>query len=93
MNEVLPRVEQLEAKDFAVTRQLFEKAGALGLTAVDVPEEYGGLEMDKATAAIITEQMSKNGSFSTAFSAHTGHRDAAAGLVWDASAEGEVPAA
>ena len=71
MNEVLPRVEQLEAKDFAVTRQLFEKAGALGLTAVDVPEEYGGLEMDKATAAIITEQMSKNGSFSTAFSAHT----------------------
>jgi alkylation response protein AidB-like acyl-CoA dehydrogenase len=71
-NEVLPRIPAIEAKDFAVTRSLIEEAAELGLTAVDIPEEYGGLEMDKATSAIIVEQMATNGSFGTAFSAHTG---------------------
>ena len=71
-NEVLPQVPAIEAKDFAVIRRLIRQAADLGLTAVDIPEEYGGLEMDKATSAIIAEKMSVNGSFSTAFSAHTG---------------------
>jgi alkylation response protein AidB-like acyl-CoA dehydrogenase len=70
--EVIPQVAAIEAKDFSVTRRLIKQAAELGLTAVDIPEEYGGLEMDKATAAIIAEKMSVNGSFSTAFSAHTG---------------------
>jgi alkylation response protein AidB-like acyl-CoA dehydrogenase len=55
-----------------VTRRLIKEAAELGLTAADIPEEYGGLEMDKATSAIITENISKQGSFSVAFSAHTG---------------------
>jgi len=71
-NEVLPQVPAIEAKDFTVIRRLIRQAADLGLTAVDIPEEYGGLEMDKATSAIIAEKMSVNGSFSTAFSAHTG---------------------
>ena len=40
--------------------------------AVDIPEEYGGLEMDKVTSAIVAESMSQLGSFSVAFSAHAG---------------------
>lgn len=71
-NEVMPQIVAIEAKDFSVTRKLMKHAAELGLTAIDIPEEYGGLEMDKATSAIVAEQMSKNGSFSTAFSAHTG---------------------
>ena len=71
-NEVLPQLPAIEAKDFAVTRRLIKEAAELGLTSVDIPEEYGGLEMDKATSAIIVEQMANNGSFGTAFSAHTG---------------------
>jgi alkylation response protein AidB-like acyl-CoA dehydrogenase len=72
MNEVLPQVPGIEAKDFSITRKLIKQAAELGLTAVDIPEEYGGLELGKVTAAIIAENMSVNGSFSTAFSAHTG---------------------
>ncbi len=72
MKEVLPRVAEIEAKDYALIRKLIKAAADLGLTAVDIPEEYGGLEMDKATSAMIAEQMSKNGSFSTTVSAHTG---------------------
>jgi butyryl-CoA dehydrogenase len=72
VNEILPRSDAIEAKDFAVTRGLIAKAGELGLTAADIPEEYGGLEMDKATSGIIAESISKQGSFAVAFSAHTG---------------------
>ena len=55
-----------------MTRGLLRKAGELGLMAVDVPEAYGGLEMDKVTSAIIAESMSQLASFSVAFSAHVG---------------------
>ncbi len=71
-NEIVPHSDAIEAKDFAVTRRLIAEAAELGLTAADIPEEYGGLEMDKATSAIIAENISKQGSFSVAFSAHTG---------------------
>src|ERR1700731_4251654 len=72
INEIMPVSDQIEAKDFSVTRRLLKEAADLGLTAVDIPEEYGGLEMDKASSAIVAENISKQASFSVAFSAHTG---------------------
>jgi butyryl-CoA dehydrogenase len=39
---------------------------------VDVPEEYGGLELDKVTSALITDRISVSGSFSVTYSAHVG---------------------
>ena len=72
MNEVVPVSDQIEVKDFAVTRRLIKEASELGLTSVDIPEEYGGLEMDKVTSAIIADNIAKQGSFSVAFSAHVG---------------------
>ncbi len=71
-NEVLPQSDAIEHKDFAITRRLLKEASDLGLTSADIPEEYGGLEMDKSTSAIIAENISRQGSFSVAFSAHTG---------------------
>ena len=71
-NEVMPAAAEIEAKNFAVTRSLLRKAGELGLMAVDVPEAYGGLELDKVTSAIVAESMSQLASFSVAFSGHVG---------------------
>src|ERR1700688_1000984 len=71
-NEIVPVSDAIEAKDFAVTRRLIREASELGLTSVDIPEEYGGLEMDKVTSAIIADNIAKQGSFSVAFSAHVG---------------------
>jgi alkylation response protein AidB-like acyl-CoA dehydrogenase len=71
-NEVMPAADEIEAKHFDVTRGLLKKAGDLGLMAVDVPEAYGGLAMDKVTSAIIADRMSMLASFSVAFSAHVG---------------------
>lgn len=72
LNEVVPVAEQIEAKDFNLTRGLMRKAGELGLLAADIPEAYGGLGLDKVTSALIAEAMSKLGSFSVTFSAHCG---------------------
>jgi hypothetical protein len=71
-NEILPANDAIEAKDFAVTRRLLREASELGLTSVDIPEEYGGLEMDKVTSAIVAENIAQQGSFSVIFSAHVG---------------------
>ncbi len=72
LNEVVPAAAEIEAKNFEVTLGLLRRAGELGLMAVDVPEAYGGLEMDKVTSALVTESMSRLASFAVAFAAHTG---------------------
>ena len=69
---ILPRVAEIEAKNFAVTRELLLEAGKLGLMSVDVPEEYGGLAMDKVTSALVSDRIAVSASFSVSFSAHTG---------------------
>jgi butyryl-CoA dehydrogenase len=72
VNEVLPAADQIEAKNFAVATALLRKSGELGLMAVDIPEEYGGLAMDKVTSAIVADYLSQLASFTVAFSAHVG---------------------
>jgi alkylation response protein AidB-like acyl-CoA dehydrogenase len=69
--EIVPNIEKMEHKDFAVIRELLRKAGELGLSGVDVPEQYGGMEMDKVTSSIIADRIAKYGGFSTTWGAHT----------------------
>ena len=69
--EIVPAIEKMESKDFSVHRALLKKAGDLGLSGVDIPEQYGGMEMDKVTSAIIADRIAKYGSFSTTWGAHT----------------------
>jgi butyryl-CoA dehydrogenase len=71
-NEIMPVVGKLEQKDFALCRELIKKASDLGLTSVDVPEEYGGSDMDKVSSAIIADRTSKSASFSVTWGAHAG---------------------
>lgn len=71
-NEIVPNIEKMEHKDFSVTRGLLKKAGELGLSAVEIPEAYGGLEMDKVTAAVIADHIAKYAGFATTWGGHTG---------------------
>src|SRR6202166_3111152 len=72
VNEILPQSEKIEHKDYAISRDLLKKAGDLGLSGVEVPEAYGGLDMDKVTAAIIADHMAKYAGFATTWGAHSG---------------------
>ncbi|HEV2988800.1 MAG TPA: acyl-CoA dehydrogenase family protein [Candidatus Angelobacter sp.] len=71
-NEIVPNLEKIEHKDFSVTRELLRKACEIGIANVDIPEQYGGSEMDKIASSIITEHLSVSGSFSVSFGGHTG---------------------
>jgi alkylation response protein AidB-like acyl-CoA dehydrogenase len=72
VNEILPNVERIEHKEFQVTRDLLKKAGELGLSGVEIPEAYGGLEMDKVTAAVIADHIAKYAGFATTWGGHSG---------------------
>src|SRR5271169_6888296 len=72
INEILPNVEKMEHKDFSISRGLLKKAGELGLSGAEIPEAYGGLELDKVTAAIIADHMAKYAGFATTWGAHSG---------------------
>jgi len=71
-NEILPNIEKMEEKDWSVERDLLKKAGELGLSSAEIPEAYGGLEMDKVTAAVIADRIAKYAGFATTWGGHTG---------------------
>lgn len=71
-NDVFPVVPNLENHEFEHSVKLLKKAGELGLLAIDVPEEYDGLGLDKITSALVTEKMAVVGGFSITHGAHVG---------------------
>jgi alkylation response protein AidB-like acyl-CoA dehydrogenase len=68
--EVLPKLDQLEQKDWALARELVKRGGELGLLGVDVPEAYGGVGLDKVTSLVVSEKMARSASFGATFGAH-----------------------
>ena len=71
-NEVFPANPRLEQKDWGCARELLVKCAELGLLGTDVPEEYGGLAMDKVSSLIVGEAVGRLASFATIFGAQTG---------------------
>ncbi len=71
-NDILPHAEEIEHQDFTKVVEGMRKCGELGLLMIDAPEQYGGLELDKATSMLVGEKIGPSGSFSVAFAAHTG---------------------
>ena len=68
-NEVLPNLDRLEAKDWVLARQLLGRAAGLDLIGVDVPETYGGVQMDKTATIVLNERMAASASFAATFGA------------------------
>ena len=70
-NEVLPNLEKLEAKDWQLARTLIRRCGELGLLGTTVPEQYGGLDLDKVSSLIVAEHIARSASFATTYGGHT----------------------
>ena len=73
-NVILPKVNDIEKLDEELSRAIMRKMGGLGLLGVDSPEEYGGSDLDKITACLITEGVGWGGSasFGCTFGVQTG---------------------
>ncbi|MCP4575178.1 MAG: acyl-CoA dehydrogenase [Deltaproteobacteria bacterium] len=70
--EIRPIDDQLEEKNKELTLSLLAKAGELGLLGTDVPEEYGGMGLDKVSTTVVTEALGTAGSFAVVYGAHSG---------------------
>ena len=70
--DVLPKVSQILKLDYEAIRALMRKAGEIGLLAIEVPEEYGGLALGKVTGCLASEISAMEGSWAVAFMGHTG---------------------
>ena len=68
-NEVMPQLDQLETKDWTLARSLIRRAGELGLLGISVPEQYGGLDLDKASALVVSERMARSASLGATYGA------------------------
>lgn len=69
--EVLPLLERMEHGELELNVPLMRKAGELGLLAIEVPEEYGGLDLPKVISTVVAEELSGSGGFSVTYGAHT----------------------
>ena len=70
--EVAPKIEEMEEQKEGVVREFMRQAGELGLLGLEVPEEFDGLAMDKASTVVVGEEVPRGGSFAVAYAAHTG---------------------
>jgi len=71
-NEVAPNIEAIQHHEPGVAAGVLRKAASLGLTSVAIPEEYGGLALDLASAMVVAEQIAGDGSYCAWHGAHTG---------------------
>jgi alkylation response protein AidB-like acyl-CoA dehydrogenase len=66
-NEILPQLEELEKKNWQLARDLVKRCGELGLLGVNVPEQYGGVNLDKVSSLIVSEHIARAASFGATF--------------------------
>ncbi len=83
--EILPVASAIEAKEPGAMAALMRKAAELGFMGVEIPEQFGGMGMDKVTSVLIVDRLSILASFSTAMGAHVGIGTLP--LVWLGTAE------
>lgn len=70
--EVMPLFEDIEAQKEGVLPSLVKKAGELGFLSCEIPEQYGGQNLDKVSVILLTEKLSQGGGgFMVAYSVHT----------------------
>src|SRR5580692_1575082 len=70
--EIAPHLEQIQHHQFDVLKKVLRKSAELGLTAVFVPEKYGGMEMDLTSMVLVGQGLARDGSYATCHGAQTG---------------------
>jgi alkylation response protein AidB-like acyl-CoA dehydrogenase len=70
--EVEPNLDALLHQEPGLARSLLRKSAELGLTAISIPEKFGGLELDLASALVAAERLGKDASYSAWHGAHSG---------------------
>ena len=69
-----PLKDDLNVLNKDLTLELFKEMGDMGFLGVDMPEQYGGSDLDKTTAALVVDYLafSECGSLMVTLGAHSG---------------------
>ena len=70
--EVAPHLDAIRHLEPGVARKVLEKAAELGLLAIPIPEKFGGMELDLASAMVAAEHLGRDGSYAGWEGAHAG---------------------
>ena len=87
MERIYPNVEAIDKLDKDLSHSLLKEMGELGLLGVDVPEKYGGMELDKITMALVIENLTRGGSASLGTMINVQTSIGSLGIVWFGTAE------
>jgi butyryl-CoA dehydrogenase len=71
-DEVVPQIDKIESKDWPTTTNLLKRCGELGLLGIEVPERFGGENLDKVSAMIVAEKLARVASFAVSYGGHSG---------------------
>ena len=71
-NEVEPNLPAIREKKPGLALSVLRKSVDLGLTAMTIPEAYGGMAMDLPSLMVTSERLGRDGSYGGWHSAHTG---------------------
>src|SRR5580704_572883 len=71
-NDVEPHLQAIRQQKPGIALNILRKSAGLGLTAVAIPERFGGMEMDLASVMIVGEHLGRDASYGSWHSAHTG---------------------
>jgi alkylation response protein AidB-like acyl-CoA dehydrogenase len=71
-NEVEPHLAAIRRHAPGIALEVLRKSAELGLTAIAIPERFGGMEMDLASVMVSSEHLARDASYGSWHSAHTG---------------------
>ena len=70
--KILSQKDEIEKYDPDLSIKLLKELGELGLLGIDIPEKFGGIDLDKITTAIVAEALVVSPSFAVTWAVQTG---------------------
>jgi alkylation response protein AidB-like acyl-CoA dehydrogenase len=70
--EIVPRLKEIDEKKPGLLRELLKKAAEVGLCSIDIPQKYGGLELDKISSIVVGEKMARDGAWAATIGSQVG---------------------
>ena len=70
--DVEPHLDEIRQQKPGIALGILRKSAELGLTAISIPEKFGGMEMDLTSVMVVSEHLGKDASYGSWHSAHTG---------------------
>ena len=70
--KILSKKDEIEKYDPDLSIKLLKELGELGLLGIDIPEKFGGIDLDKITTAIVAEALVVSPSFAVTWAVQTG---------------------